>query len=143
MDCQPRLASRSHAHTRRSSRFWATAPACTPSKGCGQPAQLALSITFIIVKNERYEALLEFGRHFGLQRKTIGTSLPNIDFCALANGQGVKAISVNRHGALDEALCSVFATTAEPTLVEVAARRPDAIRGCSRKSRSGKTNRLL
>jgi hypothetical protein len=50
----------------------------------------------------------------------IGTSLPNIDFCALASGQGVKAISVNRRGALDEALCSAFATTAEPTLVEVA-----------------------
>jgi hypothetical protein len=38
----------------------------------------------------------------------------------LARGQGVKAISVNRRGALDEALCSAFATTAEPTLVEVA-----------------------
>jgi len=42
------------------------------------------------------------------------------DFCALASGQGVKAISVNPRGALDEALCSAFATTAEPTLVEVA-----------------------
>jgi benzoylformate decarboxylase len=88
-------------------------------QGLWSAAQLALGITFVIVKNERYEALLEFGRHFGLQR-TIGTSLPNIDFCALASGQGVKAISVNRRGALDEALCSAFATTAEPTLVEVA-----------------------
>ena len=88
-------------------------------QGLWSAAQLALGITFVIVKNERYEALLEFGRHFGLQR-TIGTSLPNIDFCALASGQGVKAISVNRRGALDEALRSAFATTAEPTLVEVA-----------------------
>ena len=88
-------------------------------QGLWSAAQLALGITFVIVKNERYEALLEFGRHFGLQR-TIGTSLPDIDFCALASGQGVKAISVNRRGALDEALCSAFATTAEPTLVEVA-----------------------
>src|SRR6266404_4872029 len=54
--------------------------------------------TFLIIKNQRYEALLEFGRHFGPQR-TIGTSLPNIDFCALARGQGVKAISVNRRDA--------------------------------------------
>ena len=53
-------------------------------------------------------------------QRTIGTSLPNIDFCALASGQGVKAISVNRRGVLDEALRSAFATTAEPTLVEVA-----------------------
>ena len=88
-------------------------------QGLWSAAQLALGITFVIVKNERYEALLEFGRHFGLQR-TIGTSLPNIDFCALARGQGVKAISVNRRDALDDALCSAFATTAEPTLVEVA-----------------------
>jgi len=73
----------------------------------------------VIVKNQRYEALLEFGRHFGLQR-TIGTSLPNIDFCALAQGQGVKAISVDRGGALDEALRTAFATAAGPTLVEVA-----------------------
>jgi benzoylformate decarboxylase len=88
-------------------------------QGLWSAAQLALGITFVIIKNQRYEALLEFGRHFGLQR-TIGTSLPNIDFCALARGQGVKAISVNRRDALDDALRSAFASTAEPTLVEVA-----------------------
>jgi benzoylformate decarboxylase len=88
-------------------------------QGLWSAAQLALGITFVIIKNQRYEALLEFGRHFGLQR-TIGTSLPNIDFCALARGQGVKAISVNRRDALDDALRSAFANTAEPTLVEVA-----------------------
>jgi thiamine pyrophosphate-dependent acetolactate synthase large subunit-like protein len=88
-------------------------------QGLWSAVQLALGITFVIIKNQRYEALLEFGRHFGLQR-TIGTSLPNIDFCALARGQGVKAISVNRRDALDDALRSAFASTAEPTLVEVA-----------------------
>ena len=88
-------------------------------QGLWSAAQLALGITFVIIKNQRYEALLEFGRHFGLQR-TIGTSLPNIDFCALARGQGVKAISVNHRDALDDALRSAFANTAEPTLVEVA-----------------------
>jgi benzoylformate decarboxylase len=88
-------------------------------QGLWSAAQLALGITFVIIKNQRYEALLEFGRHFGLQ-STIGTSLPNIDFCALARGQGVKAISVDRRDALDDALSSAFATTAEPTLVEVA-----------------------
>jgi benzoylformate decarboxylase len=79
----------------------------------------ATGARYYLCYRQRYEALLEFGRHFPLQR-TIGTSLPNIDFCALASSQGVKAISVNRRGALDEALCSAFATTAEPTLVEVA-----------------------
>ena len=88
-------------------------------QGLWSAAQLALGITFVIIKNQRYEALLEFGRHFGLQR-TIGTSLPNIDFCALARGQGVKAISVDRGDALDEALRTAFATAAGPTLVEVA-----------------------
>ena len=81
-------------------------------------AQLALGITFVIIKNRRYEALLEFGRHFGLQR-TVGTSLPDIDFCALAHGQGVKAGAVDRCEALDDALRIAFANSSEPTLVEV------------------------
>jgi benzoylformate decarboxylase len=82
-------------------------------------AQLGLSVTFVIIKNRRYEALVEFGRHFGLQR-TVGTSLPDIDFCALARGQGVKATVVDRTDALDDALRIAFATVSEPTLVEVA-----------------------
>ncbi|MBO0742817.1 MAG: benzoylformate decarboxylase, partial [Hyphomicrobiaceae bacterium] len=82
-------------------------------------AQLALGVTFVIIKNRRYEALLEFGRHFGLQR-TVGTELPGIDFCALAAGQGVKAIAVDRRDTLDDALRIAFATTEEPTLVEIA-----------------------
>ena len=88
-------------------------------QGLWSAAQLALAITFVIIKNQRYEALLEFGRHFGLQR-TIGTSLPDIDFCALAQGQGVKAIAVDRRDALGDALRTAFAIVTEPTLVEVA-----------------------
>ena len=88
-------------------------------QGLWSAAQLGLGVTFVVIKNGRYEALLEFGRHFGLQR-VVGTSLPNIDFCALARGQGVKAISVDRHDALDEALRTAFANVAQPTLVEVA-----------------------
>jgi benzoylformate decarboxylase len=88
-------------------------------QGLWTAAQLALGITFVIIKNRRYEALLEFGRHFGLQR-TIGTSLPDIDFCALAQGHGVKAIAVDHSEALDDALRTAFADTAQPTLVEVA-----------------------
>ena len=88
-------------------------------QGLWTAAQLALGITFVIIKNRRYEALLEFGRHFGLQR-TVGTSLPDIDFCALARGQGVKAIAVDRADTLDDALRTAFATLSKPTLVEVA-----------------------
>jgi len=88
-------------------------------QGLWTAAQLALGITFVIIKNRRYEALLEFGRHFGLQR-TVGTSLPDIDFCALARGQGVKAASVDRASALDDALGMAFSILTEPTLVEVA-----------------------
>lgn len=81
-------------------------------------AQLALGVTFVIIKNRRYEALIEFGRYFGLQR-TVGTSLPDIDFCALARGQGVNAVAVDRCEALDDTLRAAFANLAAPTLVEV------------------------
>jgi len=87
-------------------------------QGLWSAAQLAVGVTFVIIKNQRYEALIEFGRHFGLQR-TIGTSLPDIDFCALAQGQGVEAVAVGHQDALDDALRSAFAATARPTLVEV------------------------
>jgi benzoylformate decarboxylase len=88
-------------------------------QGLWTAAQLGLGITFVIIKNRRYEALVNFGRHFGLQQ-TVGTSLPDIDFCALAQGQGVKATSVERTDALDDALRAAFANLSEPTLVEVA-----------------------
>jgi benzoylformate decarboxylase len=86
-------------------------------QGLWTAAQLKLPITFIIVNNRRYEALLQFGRHFGLAR-TVGTSLAEIDFCGLAVSQGCKAVRVERAGMLDDALRSAFAAT-EPTLVEV------------------------
>ena len=88
-------------------------------QGLWTAAQLGLGVTFVIVKNRRYDALVNFGRHFGLQR-TIGTSLPDIDFCALARGQGVEAVAVDRCEALDDALQTAFANVTQPTLVEVA-----------------------
>jgi benzoylformate decarboxylase len=86
-------------------------------QGLWTAAQLKLPITFIIVNNRRYEALLQFGRHFGLAR-TVGTSLAEIDFCGLAVSQGCNAVRVERAEMLDDALRSAFAAT-EPTLVEV------------------------
>jgi benzoylformate decarboxylase len=88
-------------------------------QGLWTAAQLGLGVTFVIIKNRRYEALVNFGRYFGLQR-TVGTSLPDIDFCALAQGQGVRATAIDRCEALDDALRTAFATLSQPTLVEVA-----------------------
>jgi benzoylformate decarboxylase len=80
-------------------------------------AQLKLPISFIIVNNHRYEALVGFGRRFGLDR-TVGTQLPDIDFCALAAGQGVEAVRVEHAEKLDSAL-SASLSSSVPHLVEV------------------------
>jgi len=86
-------------------------------QGLWTAAQLRLPIAFVIVNNRRYEALIQFGHHFGLD-SPIGTALPNIDFCAIARGQGCQAIRVDRAEGLDDALRAAFAAL-EPTLVEV------------------------
>ncbi len=80
-------------------------------------AHLGLPVTFIIMNNGRYEALHSFGRHFGLQ-SLQGTTLPGLDFVALAKGQGVPAVRVDRAEALEAALVEAFAS-ASPMLVEV------------------------
>jgi benzoylformate decarboxylase len=87
-------------------------------QGLWSAAQGALSIAFIIVKNGAYEALNEFGRHFGLSRLP-GVALPELDFCGLARSQGVHALSVKRVEDLDSALLAAFQSAA-PMLVEVA-----------------------
>ncbi|MDB6042559.1 MAG: benzoylformate decarboxylase [Gammaproteobacteria bacterium] len=86
-------------------------------QGLWTAAQLKLPITFIIVNNRRYEALLQFGTHFGLPQ-TVGTTLNGIDFCGLAVSQGCKAMRVDSSASLDEVLRTAFAAS-EPTLVEV------------------------
>ncbi|ABQ71660.1 thiamine pyrophosphate enzyme TPP binding domain protein (plasmid) [Rhizorhabdus wittichii RW1] len=80
-------------------------------------AQQKLPISFVIVKNRRYEALHHFGRHFGLDR-TVGTELPDIDFCALARGYGVESFAAGSLEDIDGALLASFAAKG-PTLVEV------------------------
>ena len=86
-------------------------------QGLWTAAQLGLPMTFIIVNNRRYEALLNFGRHFGLQR-TVGTELGGIDFVAIAQGQGLAARRVEATDGLDEALRWAFGSTG-PVLLEV------------------------
>ncbi|KQN08594.1 benzoylformate decarboxylase [Sphingobium sp. Leaf26] len=85
-------------------------------QGLWSAAQLGLPISFVVVKNGRYEALNSFGRIFGLQ-ETVGTQLPDIDFCALARGQGIKARRAMNAQELDEALTASFSASS-PTLVE-------------------------
>ena len=80
-------------------------------------AQLELPISFLILNNRRYEALIGFGRRFGLER-SIGTDLGGLDFVALAQGQGVAAARVDSAAALDEALAASLASP-EPNLVEI------------------------
>jgi len=83
-------------------------------------AQLKLPIAFVILKNRRYAALQDFAPAFGFRadEPLPGTELPDIDFVALARGQGCAASSVGRaeqlRGALDDALRANV-----PTLVEV------------------------
>jgi benzoylformate decarboxylase len=86
-------------------------------QGLWSAAQLRLPISFLILNNQRYEALIGFGRRFGLNR-TIGTDLAGLDFVALASGQGVAATRVDSAAALDAALARSLASP-EPNLVEI------------------------
>jgi benzoylformate decarboxylase len=86
-------------------------------QGLWSAAQLKLPISFVIVNNGRYEALVGFGRRFGLER-TVGTDLPGLDFVALARTQGLDAMRVESADTLDAALMASLAAP-EPNLVEV------------------------
>jgi benzoylformate decarboxylase len=83
-------------------------------------AQLTLPITFIVIKNRRYAALQEFAPTFGFgpDEPLAGSELPDIDFVALAHGQGCRGVSVNRAQHLRDALIDALQAPV-PTLVEV------------------------
>lgn len=85
-------------------------------QGLHAAAQAGLPVSFIIIRNRRYEALHQFGRHFGLQT-LVGTQFPELDFVQLAAGHGVRAERAGDAAALDAALARSFAAD-EPTLVE-------------------------
>lgn len=87
-------------------------------QGLWTAAQLRLPVSFIIVNNGGYEALINFGRVFGLQQ-TVGTDLSGLDFVSIAQGQGVPGVRVSTGDDLDAALNHSFAAKG-PTLVEVA-----------------------
>ena len=80
--------------------------------------QLRLPVTFVIVRNGRYQALDDFGAHFGMPQ-TIGTKLPALDFVALAKGHGIAGRRVARAPDLPKVLREALAADT-PSLVEVA-----------------------
>jgi benzoylformate decarboxylase len=86
-------------------------------QGLWSAAQLGLPIAFVIIRNGRYEALHTFGRHFDLHYLP-GTHLPALDFCGLAQAQGVQAVRVEKPAKLDAALAAAFKSD-KPMLVEV------------------------
>jgi benzoylformate decarboxylase len=86
-------------------------------QGLWSAAQLGVPVTFVIIRNGRYEALHEFGRHFDL-RYLPGTQLPALDFCALAKAQGLPAVLVEQPSKLDAALADAFRSD-RPMLIEV------------------------
>jgi benzoylformate decarboxylase len=83
-------------------------------------AQLALPVTFIVLKNRRYAALREFAPTFGFgaDEPLPGTELPDIDFAALSRGQGCRGVSVSNPERLREALIEALRASVA-TLVEV------------------------
>lgn len=82
--------------------------------------QLQLPITFVILKNRRYAALQDFAPVFGFPpgEKPQGTELPDLDFVALARGQGCEAVHVERAEDLRDALAQALRSST-PTLVEI------------------------
>jgi benzoylformate decarboxylase len=91
-------------------------------QGLWSAAQRDLPIAFIVIRNGKYEALNEFGRHFAMEQLP-GVEIPGLDFCGLARSQGVPALRVTRCEELDEALRTAFASHS-PMLVEAVVERP-------------------
>ena len=83
-------------------------------------AQLKLPITYIIVKNRRYAALQEFAPTFGFEvdAPLEGCDLPDIDFVALAKGQGCDAVHVSDPAQLHDVLRAALKSPV-PIVVEV------------------------
>jgi benzoylformate decarboxylase len=83
-------------------------------------AQLRLPITFVIVKNRRYAALQEFAPVFGYAPgdAVAGTELPDIDFVALAIGQGCAGVRVEQAEGLRSTLQQALRSPV-PIVVEV------------------------
>jgi benzoylformate decarboxylase len=85
-------------------------------QGLWNARQRDLNICFVIINNRRYEALVKFGRHFGIEQP-VGTQLPGVDFRAIASGFGLQSHLATNAVELDAALTAAF-DSRSPTLVE-------------------------
>ena len=74
----------------------------------------------VVVHNARYRALDQFAEHFGIS-KPVGTALPGLDFVALAAGQGVPGVRVERPDELAPALTDALRSPG-PVVVDVIVR---------------------
>jgi benzoylformate decarboxylase len=86
-------------------------------QGLWTAAELGVAVAFIIVNNNSYRALEEFGRHFDIDQPP-GVKLPHLDFGSLAAGHGVRSIRVQRCEDLDAALQEIFSAKV-PMLLQV------------------------
>ena len=82
-------------------------------------AQLGLNITFIILNNRRYAAMVRFGGVLGFPADAHlpGTEIPGLDFVALAQGHGCVGVRVDDAAELNTALRSALAAKG-PVLIE-------------------------
>jgi benzoylformate decarboxylase len=83
-------------------------------------AQLNLPVTFLILNNGRYAALQDFAPVFGYAPgvKPAGTELPDIDFVALARGQGVDGERVEAPELLEPRLRQALGANG-PNLIDI------------------------
>jgi benzoylformate decarboxylase len=80
-------------------------------------AQHNLAMTFVIIRNRRYEALRGLSARLGANA-AVGIDLPGIDFVALASGHGCDGVRVERTDELRAAVSGAFRSH-RPSLVEV------------------------
>jgi benzoylformate decarboxylase len=83
-------------------------------------AQLQLNITFIVLNNRRYAAMVRFGAVLGFPSGAHlpGTDLPGLDFVAIAQGHGCPGARIESAEALPQAMSKALATEG-PYVLEV------------------------
>lgn len=87
-------------------------------------AQYHIPVVFIILKNGTYGALRWFAGVLNVE-DAPGIDVPGLDFCAIAEGYGVKAVHTDTRESFEVALRAAFDST-EPTVIEV----PTALTAC-------------
>lgn len=80
-------------------------------------ARYSVPVIFIILKNETYGALRWFSKMLDAENAP-GIDVPGMDFCALAQGYGVKAIYTGTRQELEEAFLQAL-DASYPILIEV------------------------